>query len=114
MLTLLCVQSKVRKEAALSAVDEQRRNKEATEAENAANIAKMAEHEAAVGFDSCNIKRIVICWLIDHEPGFAHDCAAAAPQEQCLQKGKLACPCRCGNSGSGSESCMPLMRRRSV
>ena len=42
------LQSKVRKEAALSAVDEQRRNKEATEAENAANIAKMAEHEAAV------------------------------------------------------------------
>lgn len=42
------MQSKVRKEAALSAVDEQRRNKEATEAENAANIAKMAEHEAAV------------------------------------------------------------------
>jgi len=42
------LQSEVRKEAALSAVDEQRKNKEATEAENAANIAKMAEHEAAV------------------------------------------------------------------
>ena len=42
------VQSALRKDAALSAVDEQRRIREAVEAENAANIAKMAEHEAAV------------------------------------------------------------------
>lgn len=38
----------MRKEAALSAVDEQQRIREAVEAENAANIAKMTENEAAV------------------------------------------------------------------
>ena len=42
------MQSALRKDAALSAVDEQRHIREAVEAENAANIAKMAEHEAAV------------------------------------------------------------------
>ena len=47
-ISLCQMQSKVRKEAALSAVDEQRHNKEATEAENALNIADMAQHEAAV------------------------------------------------------------------
>lgn len=56
-----CMQSALRKEAALSAVDEQRHNKEAVEAENAANIAKMAEHEAAVSQMLClpnpNLKR---------------------------------------------------------
>ena len=42
------LQAELRKEAALSAVDEQRRNKQAIEAENAANIAKMTENESAV------------------------------------------------------------------
>lgn len=52
------LQSKVRKEAASSAVDEQKRNKEATEAENAANIAKMAEHEAAVCLPSLSFQMV--------------------------------------------------------
>ncbi|KAK9843984.1 hypothetical protein WJX81_001035 [Elliptochloris bilobata] len=39
-------QAELRKEAAASAIEEQLKDKEATEADNAANLAKLAEHEA--------------------------------------------------------------------
>lgn len=41
-------QAELRKEAAASAIEEQLKDKEATEADNAANLAKLAEHEALV------------------------------------------------------------------
>ena len=42
------MQAELRKEAAASAIEEQLKDKEATEADNAANLAKLAEHEALV------------------------------------------------------------------
>ena len=44
MVTVWLLQWEVKKEAALSRIVEQRMNKEAVEAENAANNAKLAEH----------------------------------------------------------------------
>lgn len=45
-------QAELRKEAAASAIEEQLKDKEATEADNAANLAKLAEHEALVRPDA--------------------------------------------------------------
>ena len=42
------VQGRLRQEAALSQVEEQRRSRDAVEAANAANLAKLAENDAMV------------------------------------------------------------------
>ena len=53
----LLLQWEVKKEAALSRIVEQRMNKEAVEAENAANNAKLAEHLVHVSpFSSAMLK----------------------------------------------------------
>ena len=57
-------QAELRKEAAASAIEEQLKDKEATEADNAANLAKLAEHEALVRPDArsyCHLARAQMC-----------------------------------------------------
>ena len=78
----------VKKEAALSRITEQRMNKEAVEAENAANNAKLAEH----------LVHVSIYTLFSHEAARIYDGRTAHGTAPCLhalqqatsQSGKVA------------------------
>ncbi len=68
-------QAELRKEAAASAIEEQLKDKEATEADNAANLAKLAEHEALVRASTLPYRRARPRARLGHEPGAARVCS---------------------------------------
>lgn len=81
----------VKKEAALSRITEQRMNKEAVEAENAANNAKLAEHLVHVSTDK----------LFNNEAARIHNGRTAHGTAQCLHACSAALQQATGRAGRG-------------
>ena len=87
----------MKKEAALSRITEQRMNKEAVEAENAANNAKLAEHLVHVSIDN----------VFGHEAAHICDGRTACVTAQCLHACNVVLQQAAGRAGRRLDESAP-------